>query len=218
MTKEEILAAFEWRHACKEFDVTQKIPRDDFEFLLKTVSLSPSSFGLQPYEIFVLQNQDLLKAMHPHMWGAQKQLFTCSDVLMFTVKKDLANSDEYLNHILINVQNTPIEMQEIRRNLIKQHFANEIKTTLNSQFLFDWCAKQAYISLGNLMQAASCIGIDSCPIEGFISEKITSVLAESETLDPSKYEVIVFCCLGYRLNHPSRPKVRKSIEDLVHFI
>lgn len=216
MNKEQVLAAFEWRHACKEFDATKKVPKDDFDFLLKTISLSPSSFGLQPYEVFVLQNQELLKAMHPHMWGAQKQLFTCSNVLMFAVKKEIVNSDDYINHMLINVQNTPEDMQEMRRSLIKQHFITEIKAPTNQQFLFNWAAKQAYIGLGNVMQAAANIGIDSCPVEGFISDKITTIL--SPVLDSNKYEVVVFCCLGYRLNQPARAKTRKAMEELVHFI
>ena len=137
MYKEDILAAHQWRHACKEFDSSKKINAEDFKFLLHVISLAPSSFGLQPYEVFVLKDLEILKKLHPHLWGAQKQLFSCSHVLMFAIKKDLANSDDYLEHILVNVQQTPDEMLAMRRDLIKQHQTSEIKKEEDIRFVFD---------------------------------------------------------------------------------
>ncbi len=84
--KSLILDAYQARHACKEFNSDKKISDADFEFLLQIISLSPSSFGLQPYEVFVLKEAKLLQELHPHMWGAQKQLPTASHVLMFATK------------------------------------------------------------------------------------------------------------------------------------
>ena len=218
LNKENILKAFEFRHACKEFDVTRKISEDDFNFLLKIISLSPSSFGLQPYEIFVLQNEDLLKQLHPHMWGAKKQLFSASHVLMFAVKRDVLRQDEYSEHMLVDVQNTPVELRDMRRNLIEQHELNEIKVQENRRFLDDWTTKQAYIALGNVMSVAAMIGIDSCPVEGFIGEKVTQILVTNQVFDPTKYAVGVFCCLGYRLDGTVREKIRKPITELVRYI
>ena len=213
----KILTAYEWRHACKEFDSSRKISQGDFEFLLRIISLSPSSFGLQPYEVFVLQNSNLLTKLHPHLWGAQKQLFSASHVLMFVAKKDVTVSDLYFEHMLMDVQKTPDEMLDMRRNLIREHQATEVNVNDNPRYLVDWATKQAYIALGNVMSAASQIGIDSCPVEGFIKDKTTQVLRENKVFDANKYAVAVFCCLGYRLTPPSRPKTRKAIDELVHY-
>lgn len=46
--KEEILEAYTFRHACREFDPQRKISDEDFAFILETGRLSPSSFGLEP--------------------------------------------------------------------------------------------------------------------------------------------------------------------------
>jgi nitroreductase len=44
-TKDQILSAYEFRHATKEFDSHKKISDSDFDFILETGRLSPSSFG-----------------------------------------------------------------------------------------------------------------------------------------------------------------------------
>ena len=49
MNKQEILNAYWFRHACKEFDVNKKITDEDFKFILETGRLSPSSFGFEPW-------------------------------------------------------------------------------------------------------------------------------------------------------------------------
>lgn len=215
--KKLIADAYNWRHACKEFDSTKKITQEDLEFLLNTISLSPSSFGLQPYEVFVISNQDILKELHPHMWGAQKQLFTASQIVMFATKKDVTIDDEYFDHILVDVQATPADMLEFRRSLIDTHQHKEIRIDEDERYLSDWAAKQAYIALGNLMTTAALIEVDSCPVEGFVKEPVTNILKKYAILD-ANLEVAVFCCLGYRLNPPARPKTRKPINELVHFV
>lgn len=214
--KKLILDAYNWRHACKEFDSTKKITREDLEFLLNTVSLSPSSFGLQPFEVFVIANQDILKELHPHMWGAQKQLFSASQIVMFATKKDVTINDEYFEHILVDVQDTPPEMLEFRRGLIDAHQHKELRINEDERYLSE-AAKQAYIALGNLMTAAALIKIDSCPVEGFVKDSVTETLKRHNILN-ANLDVAVFCCLGYRLNPPARPKTRKSINELIHFI
>ncbi len=218
MTKHEILDAYRFRHACKEFDPTRKVSDEDLNFLLEVVQLSPSSFGLQPYELFVLQNQELLNKLHPHLWGAQKQLPTCSHMLMFAVKKDITVNDTYFEHIVCDIQQTPSDLIDLRRNVINNHQINEIKMNESPRYLLDWAGKQAYIALGNLMTSAAMIGIDSCPIEGFVFEPVNQILTEYKVYDPSSYQVMVFCSLGYRAAMPARSKTRKPLTELVKFI
>ena len=217
MDKEKILDAYHWRHACKEFDSSYKISEADFNFLLEVARLSPSSFGLQPYEIFVLKNKELLEKLHPHMWGAQKQLFTASHVIMFVVRKDITMADHYCDHIMIDVQKTTGDMLAARRTIIQQYQFGELKSQEDPAHLVEWAVRQSYIALGNLMTAAAMIAIDSCPIEGFIKEKVTEILVENNVIDPNKYSVGVFCCLGKRLSAPAREKTRKPETEFVHY-
>ena len=159
-----------------------------------------------------------MQELHPHLWGAQKQLPTASHILLFAIKKDITVNDAYFDHILQDVQQTPADMQEMRRNLINNHQLNEIQMKNDSRYLDDWATKQAYIALGNVMSAAAQIGIDSCPVEGFISQEVTKILTNRKVVDPKYHQAAVFCFLGYRLNQPAREKTRKPLSELVHII
>ena len=90
MTKQEILDAFQFRHACKEFDHRKIIPIDDFEFILETARLSPSSFGLEPWYFVVVQDTALREQLKANAWGAPVKLDTASHfVLCLTMKEPL---------------------------------------------------------------------------------------------------------------------------------
>ncbi|WP_417897249.1 nitroreductase family protein [Bacillus haimaensis] len=47
------------RLATKEFDPSKTISDDDFEFILETGRLSPSSFSTEPWRFVVVQNEQL---------------------------------------------------------------------------------------------------------------------------------------------------------------
>ncbi|MGK0255359.1 MAG: nitroreductase, partial [Mariniflexile sp.] len=56
IAKEDIINAFQFRHATKEFDATKTITDDDIKFILETAHLSPSSFGFEPWHFIVVQD------------------------------------------------------------------------------------------------------------------------------------------------------------------
>ncbi|RTL00789.1 MAG: NAD(P)H-dependent oxidoreductase [Proteobacteria bacterium] len=218
MNKNDILNAYQSRHACKEFDANNKISADDWSFLLDTIRLSPSSFGLQPYEVLVIENQDVLNELRPYVWGGQKQLPTASKTVLFVTKRDVTVDDEYFSHIVRDIQDTPSELLAMRKDLVNNHQLQQIKIGEDIRYLDDWAAKQAYIALGNVMTAAAMIGIDSCPIEGFVRDEVEKVLHKNNIIDFSKYQLAVFCCFGYRLTDPARAKTRKPLTELVRNI
>ena len=70
MNKQEILSAFQFRHACKEFDTNKIIPKDDFDFILETARLSPSSFGFEPWHFVGGTRQKLERATETKCLGS----------------------------------------------------------------------------------------------------------------------------------------------------
>ena len=62
--KETIIEAFNYRHACKEFNPDKKISDQDFTFILEAGRLSPSSFGFEPWKFLVVQNPYLRKNLN----------------------------------------------------------------------------------------------------------------------------------------------------------
>ncbi len=51
----QIIEALNFRHATKVFDSGRKISEIDFATILETGRLSPSSFGMEPWQLLVIQ-------------------------------------------------------------------------------------------------------------------------------------------------------------------
>lgn len=218
MNKQEILEAFHFRHACKAFDPEKKISGDDFEFILETGRLSPSSFGFEPWRFVVIQNAGLREKLREVTWGAQKQLPTSSHYVAILCRKgDMRHDSEYIQHLMRDVQKLPENIVKLKGDKFRSFQEKEFKLLENDRTLFDWACKQAYIACGNMMTAAAMIGVDSCPIEGYDIDATEAVLADAGVLDRQNFGLALMVAFGYRIN-PQTPKTRQSLEELVTWV
>jgi nitroreductase len=218
--KQEILEAFQFRHATKEFDPTKKISDSDFEFILETGRQSPSSFGYEPWKFIIVQNQELREKLMPAAWGAQGQLKTASHfvlVLSRTVK-DMHYDSDYIKYMMDDIMQIPSEGQKMRHQFYKQFQESDFNLLESERAVFDWATKQSYIALGNMMTSAAQIGIDSCPMEGFDKEKLEAILKEEGILKDDNLELSVMVAFGYRVVEPKYGKTRQPMSDIVEWI
>lgn len=207
MTPAELLAALNWRYATKVFDRTKKIPDDTWSSLEESLVLTPSSFGLQPWKFIVIQDQELREQLVPHAWR-QRQVADCSHLVVMTTKRSLCEVeiDANLMRIAEVRGGTPDSLAGYRKMLTG---------TLEQGYMTgEWAKMQAYIALGQFMLAASLLGIDTCPMEGFMPDKFDEALG----LEAQGLTTAVLCPAGYR--HPddryaSLPKVRFKHSDVV---
>lgn len=58
-----LIEDLKWRHTVKAFDPTKKVKEEDIQKILEAISLAPTSSGLQPFRVFVVENQDLKEEM-----------------------------------------------------------------------------------------------------------------------------------------------------------
>jgi nitroreductase len=214
MTHSEILSAFNFRHACKIFDSTRKISETDFNLILESARLSPSSFGFEPWHFVIVQDSNLRNLLKPSAWGAPVKLDTASHfVLVLTMKSPLIkwNADNVLD-FMRNVQHLSEDLITPRIKLFQQ-FQNIDFDLTDDRKLFDWASKQSYIVMGNMMTVAAMLGIDSCPIEGYNQVETDKVLQEHFDIDTTQYGISYMLALGYRLNEP-KVKTRKSMAQI----
>jgi nitroreductase len=218
LDKQSILDVFHFRHACKEFDPTKKITVDDFDLILETGRLSPSSFGYEPWHFVVIQDRALREKLLPVTWGARKQLPTASHYLAILVRKGGMRYDgEHVRHMMHDVLKLSPERVEIRNTVYRKFQESDFKLLESERALFDWGCKQAYIALGNMMTAAAMIGIDSCPVEGYDQADAEAALAEAGVLDSAEFGLAVMVAFGYRVN-PQSTKVRQDRSDMVTWV
>ena len=163
--KEELLNAMKYRYATKRFS-EKTIPPEDFEVLLETARLAPTSFGLETWKILVIQDKTLREEMKEFGWGIKDKLDASHFVVFLARKKaDITFGSDYIRHMLKDVHQVPDEVYEFYRNAYGNFSENDFKTLESERSAFDWAGKQAYIVMAHMMAVAALMGIDSCPLE-----------------------------------------------------
>jgi nitroreductase len=217
LSEQDILDAFNFRHACKAFDPERKIADEDFRFILEIGRLSPSSFGFEPWRFLVIQDMALREKLLAATWGAQGQFPSASHVVAILVRKDdMRPGSDYTERFMREVQKLP-KATIARKTAFYRQFHETDFHLQDERALFDWGCRQAYIALGNMMSAAAMIGIDSCPVEGFNQAGAEKVLAEAGVLDPDQASLAVMLAFGYRVN-PQPVKTRQTLEQVVQWV
>ena len=56
--------AMRWRYATKKFDPNKQVDETIVDELLDITNLTPTSYGLQPFKMVVLKNQDIQDQPH----------------------------------------------------------------------------------------------------------------------------------------------------------
>jgi nitroreductase len=216
ISQEEILNAFNYRHATKEFDATKTLTEAQIKFILKTANLSPSSFGFEPWHFVVVQDKELRELLKPVAWGAPLKLDTASHfVLGLSMKAPMVKHDAaYIMHMMKEVKQLPADVIEMYSKFYREFQERDFDLDTDKK-LFDWSSKQTYIALANMMTSAALVGIDSCPIEGFHQEKAEALLREKFGIDTEKYGLSFMVAFGYRKEDPAHGKSRRNLEDIV---
>nr|WP_299490233.1 NAD(P)H-dependent oxidoreductase [Acaryochloris sp. IP29b_bin.137] len=209
-----LLQQLQWRYATKQFDPSQTIPEAIWDALEKSLMLTPSSFGLQPWKFFVVYNPDLRQQLLEYSFG-QTQVVDASHLVVLAIKTAVG-ADEVDHYMQRTAEVRQVEIESLTG------FANVIKNFLahphNPEFdRDDWAARQVYIALGQLMTSAAVLGVDTCPMEGIIPAKYDEVLGLTDT----GYQTVLACPVGYRHaddKYAHLPKVRFKQEDIVAHI
>lgn len=216
--KEKILEAFNFRHACKLYDETRTVSDEDFDFIMETARLSPSSFGFEPWKYLVVQNMELREKLREVSWGGQGQFPTASHLVVILAKKRffMNHDSEYIEHIMNDIHHIPDEPRNTRRRKYEIFLKSDFHLYDDDRLMFEWACRQTYIALGNMMTAAAMLGIDSCPHEGYVADDLERVMRDDFGVNTDHYGVSCMVTFGYRKN-PQRPKTRQPMEDIVEW-
>jgi len=209
----QLLTALEWRYATKVFDAAKKIPAAVWAALEKTLVLTPTSYGLQPYKFLIIETPAKRAELLPHSWN-QKQVVDASHFVVFTVRTEMKEADvDRLVKRTVAVRKLPADALNAYRGMM----IGDVINGPRGKVAHEWATRQAYIALGNLMTAAAVVGVDACPMEGLVPSEYDQVLG----LANSGYATVVACALGYRSandKYAGMTKVRFETKELVQYI
>lgn len=205
----ELLENLKWRYAAKAMN-GEKVSEQKINNILEAASLAPTSSGLQPFEIIVIENAELKSKIKEIAWN-QSVVSDCSHLLVFAAWDNY--TEERINN-MFDLTNTVRGFknegwENYRQMLLKLYPPRDPEENFNH------AAKQAYIAFALSIAAAAYEKVDSTPLEGFDAIALDKILGLRE----KGLRSCVMLPLGYRDSANdwlvNLPKVRKSREDLV---
>jgi nitroreductase len=204
-----LLDSLKWRYAVKRMN-GNKIPEATMNTILEATKLAPSSFGLTPYNIIVIEDEETRKKLQPHFYN-QPQVGESSALVIFATWNSITDKEvaQFMQEIA-DERGVPVESL----NDFASYINGSIKN-LTAEQLQIWAAKQTYIALGFALVAAATEEIDATPMEGFKPDAVDEALGLKELGLHSAVAVT----LGYRdaANDylSGAKKVRRASEKLI---
>ena len=184
----KLIEALEWRYAVKKMN-GNKIPADKLNTIIEATRLAPSGFGLTPYTIVVVEDDEIRKKLHPAFYN-QSQVVDCSAVIVFAAWNSITEKEvgEYMQDIA-EQRGVPVESLNDFAGNINGSFKK-----LTPEQARVWADKQTYLALGFSLVAAAAEQVDATPMEGFSPDAVDAVLGLKEL----GLHSAVALTLGYR--------------------
>ncbi len=208
----ELLDTLKWRYAAKAMN-GKKVSEEKVTRILEAARLAPTSSGLQPFEIFVIKNQEIKEQIKPIAWN-QSVITDCSHLLVFAAWDTY--TEDRINHMfdLTNeIRGFKNEGWENYRQMLLSSYPQK-----DAEENFNHASKQAYIAFSQAITAAAYEKVDATPIEGFDPAAVDKIL----NLREKGLRSAVLLPIGYRAEDEdwlvNLVKVRKPMNELVTVI
>jgi nitroreductase len=203
-----LIKALNWRYAAKKM-TGETVPQEKLDTILEAIHLSPSSAGLQPYNIIVISDQETKDKIFKEA-APQPQIPQSSQLLVFAAwdKITAQHITDYMNLIATT---RGISVESLSK--FQENVTNSVGNR-SDEGNFNWAARQAYIALGHALVAAATEHVDATPMEGFNNAKLDEILGLTE----KGLKSVVIMTLGYRDSEndglAKAKKVRRPSEEL----
>jgi len=205
---QSIIDSLNWRYAVKQYDNTKKISTEQANILKEAVRLTPTSAGLQPFKLIVVEDQETKNKLGEAAMFNKQSVVDASHLFVFATLKAVKEEhiDTYMDLIAETRDSKREDLAAFEQSL-KGYLLNA-----SPEDSFTASSKQTYIGLGILLASAATMRVDATPMEGF------DRAAFDEILGLTDYSVTVICTVGHRSESDMFQhfkKVRKTEEDFI---
>jgi len=190
----------------------EKVSEEKLNIILEAIRLAPTSCGLQPFRVFVIENHELRTRLGEGSFN--RQISDCSHLIVFAAYNKVTTQHVTdLIELTARERNLPIASLDPLFSAVDGYFkmrsdeANAI-----------WADKQTYLALGTAITAAANQKVDAVPMEGFDQALFDELLDLAE----KGLHSTVILSIGYRDSEKdfmaNQKKVRIPIDELTTFI
>jgi len=183
-----LLENLNWRYAAKKMN-GKTVSADKLNYIIEATRLAPTSSGLQPFELIVITNKELLEKIKPIAHG-QSQITDCSHLIVFVAWDNY--TEERINEVFKR-NNLERNLPDSATDQYRTMLINMVKSK-SPETNFEHAAKQVYIALAMAMCAAAELQVDSTPMEGFKPKELDELL----NLKEKGLRSVVLLPIGYR--------------------
>lgn len=213
INRHQLIDQLNWRYATKQFDPSKKISAQDWAALEEALALTPSSFGLQPWTFFVIDDPAVRAKLLLASYG-QPQVVDASHLVVFAAKTNYseADVDAHIRQAAKIHKVSPEALAGLRQATVRSVIQGMDETARRN-----WATNQTYIALGNLVTSAALLGIDAAPMGGFERHRFDDILG----LQARGLTASVIAAVGYRREsdkYATAPKVRFPREEIVQHV
>ncbi|MDO8947802.1 MAG: nitroreductase family protein [Desulfocapsaceae bacterium] len=171
--------AIESRRAVKHYDANHSMTPEEVNELLSLAILSPTAFNIQNWRFVVVTDTELRKKIRGVAWD-QAQVTDAS--LFIILCADLKSWEKKPDQYWVNA---PKEVQEFIVPAIDDYYRGK------DQVQRDEAMRSCGIAAQTLMIAATSMGYDSCPMDGFDFEKVAELINL-----PADHVIAMFVAIG----------------------
>jgi nitroreductase len=190
------------RYATKKFD-GRKVHEDKIKELLEMIRFAASGINIQPWKIKVITDQKVKDALRP-VANNQEQVSTCSHLIVLCAENDI---EAWIGRVdrMMKMAGMPDEARTMLVGMTRSLFG-----PMTAEQRLAWAKCQVYLALGNAVNGAKSLGLDSCPMTGFDPAGCARILEL-----PSRYVPTAFCPVGYAADVKPPVKVRLPLEEIL---
>lgn len=189
------------------------VPQEKIDTILEAIRLAPTSSGLQPFEVFVITNDETKANIKEIAWN-QSQVTDCSHLLVFAAWDNYTEDRiNYMFDLTNEIRGFKNEGWENYRQMLLSGYPQR-----DAEVNFEHAARQTYIAFMAAITQAAFEGVDSTPMEGFDPDALDKILGLRE----KGLRSTLLLPIGY--NDADKDwlinlvKVRKPMKELVTFI
>ena len=171
--------AIEKRRAIKHYDPDHRLGEDEINKLMSLAMLSPTAFNIQNWRFVLVRDPELRKQIRAVSWD-QAQVTDAS--LLVVLCADLKAWEKEPERYW---RNAPKEVAGFLVPAIEQYYRDK------AQVQRDEAMRSCGIAAQTLMLAATAMGYDSCPMDGFDYEAAGKLINL-----PEGHEIAMFVVIG----------------------
>ncbi|MDQ0206177.1 nitroreductase [Alkalicoccobacillus murimartini] len=186
----------------KKYDPEAKISRDELEEILDAANKAPSSWNLQHWKFFVIDDPKRQEELLPIAFN-QQQIVDSSAVIAVLGDLEANKEADSVNQSAVEAGFMTEEVKNLLVNQINKAYERNELVGHNQALM------NASLASMNLMLAAKAKGYDTCPMGGFNAEKF-----QEDFNVPARYKPIMLISLGKAL-HPAHRSSRKPLSEKV---